>query len=83
LYGVLYGEPTPFSFQTSGVTQYASGADCPTVICHPKEVFQEVETAFLQYLDELLNPDSHFYTQRQLFKNKFENSFGVPINTTI
>ncbi len=83
LYGVLYGEPTPFSFQTSGVTQYASGADCPTVICHPKEVFNEVETAFLQYLDELLDPDPQFNTLRQLFKAKFEDSFGVPINTTI
>lgn len=83
LYGVLYGNPTPFSFQTSGITKYANGTDCPTVICNPREVFQEVETAFLQYLDELLNPDPRFNTLRQLFKAKFDDSFGVTIKTAI
>jgi len=83
LYGVLYGVPGPFDFQNNGATQYATGADCPTVICHPRKVFDEIETAFLQYLDELLNPDPKFNNLRQHFKVKFEDSFGVTINTTI
>jgi hypothetical protein len=83
LYGVLYGVPGPFDFQTSGATQYATGADCPTVICQPSRVFEEIETAFLQYLDELLDPDPKFQSLRQSFKIKFEDSFGVTINTTI
>ncbi len=83
LYGVLYGVPGPFDFQNNGSTQYATGADCPTVICHPRKVFEEIETAFLQYLDDLLNPDPHFNNLRQHFKAKFEDSFGVTISTTI
>lgn len=84
LYGVLYGVHGPFDFQNNGVTQYAGGGDCPTVICHPRKVFEEIETAFLQYLlDELLNPDPKFNHLRQHFKVKFEDSFGVTINTTI
>lgn len=83
LYGVLYGVPEPFDFQNNGATQYAAGGDCPTVICHPRKVFEEIETAFLQYLDDLLNPDPGFNNLRQLFKVKFEDSFGVTINTTI
>ena len=83
LYGVLSGVPTPFAFQNNGTTQYATGPDCPSVICHTRKVFEEVETAFLQYLDDLLNPDPQFNNQRQHFKVKFEDSFGVTINTTI
>jgi hypothetical protein len=83
LYGVLYGAPGPFDFKKDGVTQYSNGADCPTVICHPSEVFKEIETAFLQYLDELLDPNPKFSNLRQHFKIKFEDSFGVTINTTI
>lgn len=83
LYGVLSGVPTPFAFQNNGTTQYAAGPDCPSVICHPRKVFGEVETAFLQYLDDLLNPDPKFNGLRQHFKTKFEDSFGVTINTTI
>jgi len=83
LYGVLYGVPGPFDFQNNGTTRYASGGDCPTVICHPRMVFEETETAFLQYLDDLLNPDPKLNKLRQLFKIKFEDSFGVTINTTI
>ena len=83
LYGVLSGVPTPFAFQNNGTTQYAAGPDCPSVICHPRKVFEEVETALLQYLDDLLNPDPKFNGLRQHFKTKFEDSFGVTINTTI
>ena len=83
LYGVLAGVPRPFDFQNSGVTEYSNGTACPTVICHPRKVFEEVETAFLQYLDELLNSNVQFNNLRQRFKVKFEDSFGVTINTTI
>jgi hypothetical protein len=83
LYGVLYGVPGPYDFQRNGATQYANGADCPSVICHPRKVFEEVETTFLQYLDDLLNPDSQLNNLRQNFKIKFEDSFGVTINATI
>lgn len=83
LYGVLAGVPGPFDFQNKGATKYANGSDCPTVICHPRRVFEEVETAFLQYLDDLLNPDPKFGGLRQHFKTKFEDSFGVTISTTI
>ncbi len=83
LYGVLYGEAKPFEFISSGATKYSNGADCPSVICHPRLVFEEIDKAFAQYLDELRNPDPSFDGLRQLFKVKFEDIFGVTINTTI
>jgi hypothetical protein len=84
LYGVLAGVPGPFDFQAAGVTRYTSNnADCPTVICHPQRVFEEVETAFIKYLTDLLTPGAATDPLRRNFKTKFEDSFGVTISITI
>ena len=84
LYGVLYGIPGVFEVCENGVTTYsADGTDCPTVICFPQKLFDELETAFIKYLDDLLNPDAPFDVLRRRFKAKFEDSFGVTINTSI
>jgi hypothetical protein len=83
LYGAIYGVANVLEFQAAGSTKYANGADCPTVICFPQKLFDELETAFIKYLDDLMNPDPAFNDLRRRFKAKFEDSFGVTINTTI
>jgi hypothetical protein len=83
LYGAIYGVANVLEFQPAGSTKYANGGDCPTVICFPQKLFDEVETAFIKYLDDLMNPDPAFNDLRRRFKAKFEDSFGVTISTTI
>lgn len=83
LYGAIYGVANVLDFQPSGTTKYANGTDCPTVICFPQKLFDELETVFIKYLDDLVNPDPVFNDLRRHFKEKFEDSFGVTINTTI
>lgn len=83
LYGVLYGIQNVLDCQPAGVTKYSDGTDCPTVICFPQRLFDELETAFIKYLDDLLNPDLAYKDLRQRFKAKFEDSFGVTINTML
>jgi len=83
LYGALYGVANVLEFQPSGSTKYANGSDCPTVICFPQKIFDELETVFIKYLDDLENPDPAFDDLRRHFKEKFEDSFGVTISTTL
>ena len=83
LYGALYGVSNVLEFQPAGTTKYADGTDCPTVICFPQKLFDELETVFLKYLDDLLNPAPAFVDLRRHFKEKFEDSFGVTISTTL
>jgi len=83
LYGAIYGVQNVLDFQPTGFTKYANGADCPTVICFPQKLRDELEMAFLEYLDDLWNPDPAFDDLRRRFKAKFEDSFGVTINTTM
>jgi hypothetical protein len=83
LYGAIYGVVNVLDFQPTGSTKYANGADCPTVVCFPQKLFDELETAFIKYLDDLLNPDPGFDDLRRHFKEKFEDSFGVIISSTL
>jgi hypothetical protein len=83
LYGAIAGVPGVLEFEASGKTKYADGRDCPTVICFPQELFEEIETVFLKYLVDLMNPDLGFNDLRRRFKAKFEDSFGVTISTTL
>jgi len=83
LYGVIYGIPTALEFRANGATTYADGKDCPTVICFPQKLLDELETAFIKYLDDLWDANPAFDDLRRRFKAKFEDSFGVTINTTI
>jgi hypothetical protein len=83
LYGGIAGEPGGIVFEAAGKTKYADGRDCPTVVCFPQKLFEDIETVFLKYLVDLKNPDPAFTALRRRFKAKFEDSFGVTINTTI
>jgi len=83
LYGAISGVPNVLDFQPSGATKYANGGDCPTVICFPQKLFEEIETVFIKYLVDLENPDPKFDDLRRRFKDKFEDSFGVTISTTL
>lgn len=83
LYGVVYGVANVLDFQPTGVTKYADGTDCPTVVCFPQELFKELETVFIKYIFDLSNPDPAFDNLRRRFKAKFEDSFGVIISTTL
>ena len=70
LYGAICGVTNVLEFQPNGSTKYANGADCPTVICFPQKLFDELETAFIKYLDDLLNPDPAFNDLRRRFKSQ-------------
>jgi hypothetical protein len=83
LYGAIYGVENVLDFQPTGFTKYADGTDCPTVICFPQRLLDELETAFIEYIGDLLNPTPAFDDLRRRFKTKFEDSFGVTISTTI
>ena len=83
LYGGIAGEPGVLVFEAAGKTKYADGRDCPTVVCFPQKLFEDIETVFVKYLVDLMNPDPAFTDLRRRFKAKFEDSFGVTINTTI
>jgi hypothetical protein len=83
LYGAIYGVANVLDFQPSGITTYADRTDCPTVICFPQKLLDDLETAFLKYLDDLWNPAPSFDDLRRRFKAKFEDSFGVTISTAI
>lgn len=83
LYGALYGVESVIEFQANGSTKYSDGTDCPTVICFPQRLFDELETVFIKYMDDLLNPVPAFDDLRRRFKVKFENSFGVIISINV
>ncbi|MDR3548232.1 MAG: hypothetical protein P4M11_08230 [Candidatus Pacebacteria bacterium] len=83
LYGAVYGVKNVVDFQLNGATKYADGTDCPTVICFPQKLFDELETVFIKYLNDLVDPNSSFDNLRRHFKEKFEDSFGVTINTKL
>ena len=83
LYCGIAGVTGVLEFEASGSTQYADGRDCPMVVCFPQKLFEDIETAFLRYLVDLMNPDHVFSDLRRRFKAKFEDSFGVIINTKI
>ena len=83
LYGAIYRVANVLDFQASGTTKYADGTDCPTIICFPQKLLDELETAFLKYLDDLWSPSPAFADLRRRFKEKFEDSFGVTISTTV
>lgn len=83
LYGAISGQSSIVSWHPTGITKYADGTDCPTVVTFPKLLFDAVSGAFATYLDELLNVDAKYNGLRQRFKEKFEHSFGVTINTTL
>lgn len=83
LYGAIYGVDNVLEFHANGSTTYTGGGDCPTVICFPQKFLDELETVFLKYLDDLWDANPAFDDLRRRFKAKFEDSFGVTINTTI
>jgi hypothetical protein len=83
LYGAIYGDDRVLVFQSAGSTEYADGTDCPSVICFPQMLFDEIETVFKKYLADLTDPNPAFSDLRRRFKAKFEDSFGVAISTTL
>jgi hypothetical protein len=81
LYGALSGQETIANVEPTGLCTYADdGTDCPTVVVFPQMFLGVLDKVFADYLTELLNPDAGFDALRARFKEKFEDSFGVPIS---
>ncbi len=86
LFGGIVGQANVAEFHPSGFTTYqdpAIGSDCLSVTIDPGHMLGLVKTAFADLISELLNPDPAFRERRLRFKEKFESSFGIPINTNI
>jgi hypothetical protein len=82
LYGAISGQTPIVSWHKSGITKYADGTQCPTVVVFPKHLLDALSGVFVSYIDELLNQDPQYNDLRLRFKEKFEQSFGVTISTT-
>jgi len=83
LYGAISGQTTVTTWHPSGITTYADGTDCPTVVVFPKPLLDLLVGAFVNYVEELLNPDPKHVALRLRFKEKFEDSFGVTISVVV
>lgn len=83
LYGAISGQTSIVSWHDSGITKYADGTQCPTVVVYPKQLFDTLAGIFISYIDELLNQDAKYDDLRLRFQEKFEQSFGVNISTAL
>jgi len=86
LFGGIVGQKNVAEFHPSGFATYedpAVGSDCLSVTLDPGHMLALVKAAFADLVSELLNPDPAFTERRLRFKEKFESSFGIPINTNL
>lgn len=86
LFGGIVGQDSAAKFHPSGFTTYADpavGTDCLSVTIDPGHMLALIRSAFTDLVSDLLNPDAAFNDRRLRFKEKFESSFGIPINITI
>ncbi len=86
LYGGIVGQKTVVEIHPSGFTTYdnpISGTDCPQITVDPHQLLSLITAAFICLVSELLNPDPAFDARRLRFQEKFESSFGIPINVRI
>lgn len=83
LYVGLVAQHTISEYHASGLASYAAGGDCPVVTFDPGRLFDGVHARLDAYTVELTTASPAYDTLRANFKTKFEQSFGVPISTTL
>jgi hypothetical protein len=62
-----------------GLTKYANGDDCPTIIVDPGLFHARLEIVFSQYLSELRADPPASLVRRDNFKKKFLHSYGIDV----
>jgi hypothetical protein len=82
LCGVISGH-APIMQQQDGLTRYANGNPCPTLVLDPGKFLTSVETLFDHYISRLRNPHQSNDRLRRDFAKKFRQSFGVSIPSTL
>lgn len=78
-YAQILPEPAIVRTQAGGITTYADGSDCVSVILDPLKLFEVLTTVFKKYPKDLLDPDPAHDLIRVNFKAKFTTSFGIDI----
>jgi hypothetical protein len=79
-YGMVRSGPQLIEFVPNGLTTYAGGADCPTVMIDPWRLRDRVRAVFDAYVTRLLDPAPANNLLRLQFKSKFTESFGVDVS---
>jgi hypothetical protein len=86
LFGGIKGQANAAEFDPIGDATYqnpADGTHCPSVTIDPGHMLACVKHAFANLVTDLLNSDPAFNDRRLRFKEKFESSFGIVINTAL
>lgn len=82
LCGGMAGLPDLCDIDTDICTLYRNGTPCPTVRMDPGRIFDAIETVFLEYVSDLVDPAPAHDVRRKHFKKKFRSSFGIDLESS-
>ena len=83
LYTALTAQGGIAEYHPVGFARDENGADCPVVTIEPNRLFDAVHSRFNTFMTELIDTNAAYNNSRQMFKTKFEASYGVQISINV